>query len=119
MVCLQLKCNRLRYDTGLASGLRRQRNGRSVGQSAKAPNQPVTCMYRVTKGANMFDLTLVNLAQQAYEERLAQAEMQRRFRRVAQSEPGLVDHLLANLGRLLVDTGERLQHRAEMRPGLS
>lgn len=67
----------------------------------------------------MFDQTMVNLAQQTYEERLAQAEMQRRFSRIGQGEPGLMDHLLLNLGRLLVDTGERLQHRVEMRPGLS
>jgi hypothetical protein len=67
----------------------------------------------------MFDLTMVNIARQEYEERLAWAAHQRRMRRAAHPQPGAVDHLLVRLGRLLVDAGERLQHRVEMRPGLS
>lgn len=67
----------------------------------------------------MFDLTMVNLARQEYEERLAWADMQRRIRKAARYQPNPVDQLLASLGRVLVDTGERLQHRVEMRPGLS
>jgi hypothetical protein len=67
----------------------------------------------------MFDLTMVNIARQEYEERLAWAAHQRRMRRATRYQPNRVDQLLASLGRVLVDTGERLQHRVEMRPGLS
>ncbi|RIK37444.1 MAG: hypothetical protein DCC55_24250 [Chloroflexi bacterium] len=67
----------------------------------------------------MFDLTMVTLAREEYEERLARAEMERRSRKVAHRQPSILGHLLTSLGRLLVNAGERLQHRAEMRPGLS
>jgi NAD-dependent SIR2 family protein deacetylase len=67
----------------------------------------------------MFDLTMANLARLEYEERLAWAAMQRRIRKAARYQPNRVDQLLASLGRVLVETGERLQHRVEMRPGLS
>jgi hypothetical protein len=67
----------------------------------------------------MFDLTMVNIARQEYEERLAWAELQRCRQRAARHQPSDLDHVLASLGRLLVDAGERLQHRVEMRPGLS
>lgn len=67
----------------------------------------------------MYDMTMVNIARQEYEERLAWAERQRRLRRAARYEPTVLDQLLASLGRKLVGAGARLQQRVEMRPRLS
>jgi hypothetical protein len=67
----------------------------------------------------VLDLNIANIAKQEYEERLKQAELYRRAKRQSQNQTGFVESALLGISQFLIDTGVRLKHRVEMRPGLS
>jgi hypothetical protein len=67
----------------------------------------------------MLDFNIANIAKEEYEERLKQAELYRRVRQQSESQPEIVERALLGISQFLIDTGLRLKHRVEMRPGLS
>lgn len=67
----------------------------------------------------MLDITISNIAKLEYEERLKQAELYRRAKRLSKNQPGIVENALLGVSQFLIDTGLRLKQRVEMRPGLS
>jgi hypothetical protein len=66
----------------------------------------------------MMDITMASLARSEYEERLHKAELERRLIRKAGAQPRMVDTLLLRLSQWLINAGESLRHRVELRPTL-
>jgi hypothetical protein len=67
----------------------------------------------------MIDMFVSSLARNEYDERLRQAELERRFSRQPGEQPRIAATVLLRLSQWLIDTGEALKHRVELRPTLN
>ncbi|MEZ4713453.1 MAG: hypothetical protein R3A44_40070 [Caldilineaceae bacterium] len=69
----------------------------------------------------MLDMSMHEISRTRYDEMLRDAEHQRKIRRLRKEGlygPSLADRVLLAVSKQLIRTGDWLQHRIEMQPGL-
>ena len=69
----------------------------------------------------MLDMSMHEISRTRYDEMLLEAEQQRKIRKLRKQGhfgPSLADRALLAVGKQLTRTGDWLQHRIEMQPGL-
>jgi hypothetical protein len=67
----------------------------------------------------MYDFMLADVARKEYAERIRRAEFGYRLAQLQTPKSSPVDNLLLGLSQWLIERGEQLRHRVEMRPELS